>query len=262
MEFETSANVTSVQLDHTNRSISSVRIQRSCGSSLLVPCRAVVIAAGSWSDRVFARLFPEAKIKLPLKATDTAGNHFRVKIPGWKPGDKKEESVQVYYTNVRPNGSKFDVTSFTNGDLYIGGWGAVPEVIPELATSIHIQQSEIEGMIAATKKYVNVDLNSEFDYYDAGRCYRPTAIPNHPIITRVSWDLLSRDVNPSSHSSIDHRSNMEEEPIAGGIYINTGHSSDGITLSLGSGKVASDLILGRTLSIDISSLGLPEGSRL
>ena len=169
--------------------------------------------------------------------------------------------MQVYYTNVRPNGSKFDVTSFTNGDLYIGGWGAVPEVIPELATSIHIQPSEIDGMIAATKKYVNVDPNSELDYYDAGRCYRPTAIPNQPIITRVSWDLLAWDINPSSCSSLEQKSNMEESPIAGGIYINTGHSSDGITLGLGSGKVASDLILGRTPSIDISNLGLPTGSR-
>lgn len=66
-------------------------------------------------------------------------------------------------------------------------------------------------MIVATKIYVNVDPNSELDYYDAGRCYRRTAIPNNPIITRVSWDLLNRDINPSSYSCLEHKSNMEED---------------------------------------------------
>ena len=56
------------------------------------------------------------------------------------------------FTNVTPDASRFDTTSFTNRDLYIGGWGAVPEEIPELATFIHIQPSEIEGMITATKR--------------------------------------------------------------------------------------------------------------
>jgi hypothetical protein len=49
----------------------------------------------------------------------------------------------VHYTNVTPNGSRFDVTSFTNGDLYIDGWGAIPEEITELALSVHAQPSEI-----------------------------------------------------------------------------------------------------------------------
>jgi glycine/D-amino acid oxidase-like deaminating enzyme len=38
----------------------------------------------------------------------------------------------------------------------------------------------------------------------------------------------------------------------------TAHGSDGITLGPGSGQIASELVLGKTPSVDISSLGIPE----
>lgn len=258
MNIETSTNVASVQLDHAKQSFSSVQIRRSCGSTRVVPCKTVVLAAGPWSDRVFSQLFPNAKIKIPMNSIGAAGNHMRIKIPGWEP-NSKEDSVQVYYTNVTPGGIRFDVTSFTNGEAYIGGWGAIPEEIPELATSVHAQPSEIEAMIPLVKKYVNVDSTIELDYFDAGRCYRPTPLGPRPIITKVDWDLLSED---STSAASSKPSDLKESLIAGGLIINTGHSSDGITLGLGSGKVASELVLGKTPSVDISKLGLPDRARL
>jgi glycine/D-amino acid oxidase-like deaminating enzyme len=193
-----------------------------------------------------------------MNSTERAGNHIRIKIPGWKEGDT-EESVQVYYTNVTPNGSRFDVTSFTNGDLYIGGWGAIPEEIPELASSVHAQPSEIKDMLEFVKKYVKVDTRHELEYYDAGRCYRPTAIPKRPIITKVDWDLLGHE----RHSDTSSASISQERHVTvGGLIINTAHGSDGITLGPGSGRLASELVLGLTPSVDISSLGIPESSHL
>ena len=50
--------------------------------------------------------------------------------------------------------------------------------------------------------------------------------------------------------------------IIGGPLINTGHSSDGITLELGSGEVASDLVLGKRPPNNLSSSGLPDGPGL
>ncbi|KAF2115820.1 hypothetical protein BDV96DRAFT_599379 [Lophiotrema nucula] len=259
VHFEMSANVTSVDFDTTRQSFASVEIRRASGSTHVLPCKAIVLAAGPWSDRIFSQLFPDAKVKLPMNSTGAAGNHIRIKIPGWK-SNSKETSVQVYYTNVTPDGSRFDVTSFTNGDLYIGGWGAIPEEIPRLATFVHAQPSEVKAMLPWVKRYVAVDSDKELEYFDVGRCYRPTIIgPKRPIITKLDWELLSKDSTscPSPSSS-----NEGDSLIAGGLIINTGHSSDGITLGLGSGKIASELVLGQTPSIDISSLGLPESARL
>jgi glycine/D-amino acid oxidase-like deaminating enzyme len=258
VNIETNTNVTSVEYDRAAKSFSGVQLQSSSGTSRRVPCRTLVLAAGPWSDRVYNTLFPDARIKLPMNSTERAGNHIRIKIPGWKDGDT-EESVQVYYTNVTPKGSRFDVTSFTNGDLYIGGWGAIAEEIPALASSIRAQPSEVKDMIEFVKKYVTVDTSNELEYFDAGRCYRPTAIPKRPIITKVDWDLLGHESHADTQSSTD----LDEPHFTiGGLVINTAHGSDGITLGPGSGQLASELVLGRTLSVDISSLGIPETSNL
>ena len=63
-------------------------------------------------------------------------------------------------------------------------------MIPELATQIHVQPSEIGGMIAATKRYVEVDIGTELEHYDGGCCFRATAILDGLNMTRVGWDFL------------------------------------------------------------------------
>ena len=42
----------------------------------------------------------------------------------------------------------------------------------------------------------------------------------------------------------------------GGLFLNTAHFDDGVTLSLGSGKIMSELLMGLPPSVDVSGLGL------
>jgi glycine/D-amino acid oxidase-like deaminating enzyme len=208
---------------------------------------------------VFARLFPDAKVKILMNSTHVAGNHIRIKIPNQEE-HRVEKSVIVYYNNVTSDGRSFDVTSFTNGDLYIGGWGAIPEEIPDLATSVHAQPSKIEEMIPWVKKYVNMNTEEELDYFDEGRCYRPTVIGhNRPIIAKVGIDLLGKYTRLNTMSLSE---DAETPSVPGGVIINTGHGRRRVAQALGSGKVASELVLGLTPSADISTLGLPESARL
>ena len=259
VEIELGATGMSVEMNDTEKEFSSVQVKREGGSTHTIPCRTIVLAAGPWSNRVFRQLFPGAKISIPMNPTETAGNHFRVKAPGWNPeSEKYKKSVQVYYTNVTPDGSRFDVTSFTNGDLYIGGWGAIPERIPDLATSVHAQPEMIKAMIPATKRYVKVDPDKDLDYFDAGRCYRPTTAVGRPIITKVDWNLLAK----TSSSKASPECSSKDSKVIGGLFINTGHGSSGVSQGPGSGKVVSDLVLGKTPSVDLSGLGLPDEAHL
>ncbi|KAF2872844.1 hypothetical protein BDV95DRAFT_605434 [Massariosphaeria phaeospora] len=197
VHVELGANVTSVAMDHTKQRFSSVRIRKSSGSTSVLPY---------------------AKVKLPMNSTNTAGNHMRIRMPDWNP-NRKEKSVQVYYTNVTPGETRFDVTSFTNGDLYIGGWGAIPEEVPELATAIHAQPSEIEAMIPCVKRHVTVNPDKDLEYFNAGRCYRPTIIgPNRPIITKLDVDLLTKHEGPAPALQT---SSSEDPLVVGGLVINT-----------------------------------------
>jgi glycine/D-amino acid oxidase-like deaminating enzyme len=193
-----------------------------------------------------------------MNSTASAGNHFRVRTPGWKQEDDQKGSEQVFFQNDIPGGQGLDITSFLGGDLYVGGWGAIPEELPELAESIHAQPSEIKIMVSLAKRYLRISEEEELEIFAVGRCYRPLATFNHPIITKVDWDLLGMEESsqqlPVSHKQTDDCQDRQCGP--GGLFLNTAHFSDGVTLSLGSGKIMSELLLGLPPSINISGLGL------
>lgn len=258
VEFIFNATAVSVEATPSSTYFSSIQLEQQQHGLLNVSCRSIVIAAGPWSPRVFSTLFPKASLELPMNSTASAGNHFRVRTPGWKPEDDKKGSEQVFFQNDAPDGQGLDITSFLGGELYVGGWGAIPEELPELAESIHAQPSEIEKMKSLAKQYLRIDDGEELEIFAVGRCYRPLATFKHPIITKVDWDVLgmvksSQEVFlPSTQQ--EHDRNMQFGP--GGLFLNTAHFSDGVTLSLGSGRVMSELLLGLPPSIDISGLGL------
>ncbi|CAN9139305.1 unnamed protein product [Alternaria alternata] len=195
---------------------------------------------------------------LPMNSTASAGNHFRIRTPGWKPEDDRKGSEQVFFQNDAPDGQGLDITSFLGGELYVGGWGAIPEELPERAESIQAQPSEIESMKALTKQYLRIPEDDELDIFAVGRCYRPLATFKHPIITKVDWNLLGKEKSSQEelHSSKQTEDLQDYHHSQGGLYLNTAHFGDGVTLSLGSGKVMSELLLGLPPSIDISGLGL------
>ena len=91
-----------------------------------------------------------------MNSTASAGNHFRVRIPDWKPEDDGKGSQQVFFQSEIPDRQGLDITSFSGGELYVGGWGGVPEKLPELAEDVRAQPGEIESIKAVAKRYLRV----------------------------------------------------------------------------------------------------------
>ncbi|KAF2261849.1 nucleotide-binding domain-containing protein [Lojkania enalia] len=268
VHFIFNANVTSVNAHPALKLFTSVQVQKYDGPRLTIWCRSIVIAAGPWSGRVYSSLFPQAKAKFQLNSIASAGNHFRVRTPGWKPSDDEQGSKQVFLNNVTPNRKGLDITSFLGGSLYVGGFGAIPEELPEFAEFVKAQPSEIEEMVKLVKEYLKMNADDELEIFDEGRCYRPYATPNHPIITQVDWGLLGIDTSPNARPQEQHTDVLPNSSTkscsftVGGLFLNTAHNSDGMTLSLGSGKVMSELLLGLPPSVDISGLGLDEAQKI
>lgn len=197
-----------------------------------------------------------------MNATGSAGNHFRIRTPGWHPDDDKKGSEQVFLNNIIQTGKGLDITSFPGGTLYIGGYGAVPKELPDSADAVEAQPREINAMVNLVKQYTKVPSDQELEILEPGRCYRPLAIPNHPIITKVDWSLLGIHSSTMITTQLKHPGSPSERPALscpstiGGIFVNTGHHSDGMTLSLGSGRVMSELLFGLPPSVNISGLGI------
>jgi len=193
-----------------------------------------------------------------MNSTASAGNHFRVRTPNWEPEDDEKGSEQVFFQSYVPGRQGLDITSFPGGELYVGGWGATPEELPELAEDVHAQPDEIASMKEVAKGYLMVPEDEDLKIFAEGRCYRPLAMFRHPIVTKVDWELLSMDDSSQDTPRLSTQEDGDQDDRygPGGLFLNTAHVDDGVTLSLGSGKVMSELLLGLPLSVDISGLGL------
>jgi len=193
-----------------------------------------------------------------MNSAASAGNHFRIRKPGWKPEHHRKGSEQVFFQNDTPDRQGHDITSFFRGELYVGGWGAILEELPERAESIQAQPSEIESMKVLTKQCLSIPEDEGLEIFAVERCCRLFANLRHPIITKVDGDLLGvekvfRNV-PCFSNQI--QVGLDWKHSKGGLYLKTGHFGDGMALSLDSGKITSELLLGLVPSIDVSGLEL------
>jgi len=239
------ATVTKVHTKHQDeKSIIGVTVLEGSRSRSL-PCDSLIISAGPWSERVLAGLFPKARVRIPLNVT-TAGNHILVKTPRWKATDDEKGCDQVYMADIL--GHSLDISSFLGGTLYVGGYGADPEELPKLSTQVQAQPNAIAAMTDLSHKALDIPLNAGLEILNVGRCYRRMVEQGRPIMTKVPLSLLYERPEADQHG--------DRVSGTGGVYLNVGHGSDGITLGPGSGKVMSELIRGVDTSVDISGLGL------
>ncbi|KAH7310953.1 hypothetical protein BKA65DRAFT_558782 [Rhexocercosporidium sp. MPI-PUGE-AT-0058] len=230
VKFILNSVVTSLERDDSAHRFTSATVQSKepAPSTQTIPCSSVAIAAGPWSDRVFSHLFPSARCKLRMNTTRSAGNHFLARIPHWKPSDDDKGINKVFLNDAIQGPNGLDITSFLGGTLYVGGHGAKPETLSDRADSIEAQPEEIAEMAKLTRTFLRLEADQELKIINTGRCYRPLALPNRPIITKVPWPLLSSEV----------RQPVEPERVStncpglfrDGLFINLGHNSDGVTL--------------------------------
>ncbi|KAJ5113059.1 hypothetical protein N7456_001593 [Penicillium angulare] len=263
VQFLFDYTVTSVQQADSKEGFRSVTVESStpCPTSKVrvIPCNALVIAGGPWSPKIFSSLFPKATVELRMNTTWSAGNHVRVRNPCPEIPYEYANSTQVFLNNVLPDSNTLDITSYLDGSLYSGGWGAIPQPLPEYADNVKPQQAEIDSLLKMARQHLSLKPNEVLETVDIGRCYRPRAVPDRPIITRVKWSLLgypkgSQKTTPPY--SVDQVPVEPKTAVLGGLYINTGHNSDGVTLGPGSGKVMSELLLGQKPSVSVSALDI------
>ena len=87
------------------------------------------------------------------------------------------------------------------------------------------------------------DLNEDdLETIREGLCFRPVSKTGTPILSRLSESQLGG-------LKTSHDNN-------GGVYIASGHGPWGISLSLGSGLVMSEMMLGTKTSADVSALSV------
>ncbi|KAK3363614.1 FAD dependent oxidoreductase [Lasiosphaeria hispida] len=233
------AEVLSASVDLRSE-LASVRIaDTKTGTETDLPCTRVVIAAGAWSGKVFKELFPYAKGGIPIGSL--AGHSIVVRSPRWR-GD---EGCHAVYTT---HGDAFspEVYARLGGDIYIAGLNSTDIPLPSLPGQATVLPEAIAKLTSVARKLLgslgsDAGSDDRLEVVREGLCFRPVTPRGVPIISRV----------PDKELGIATRPGAE-----GGVFLATGHGPWGISLSLGTGLVLSEMAQGRDLSADISGLGL------
>ncbi|KAK1826675.1 FAD dependent oxidoreductase [Podospora conica] len=238
------ASVTGVGVD-VGGDLAGVQIMDAkSGAETDVLCKRIIIAAGVWSEKVFRQLFPDSTLKMPVGSL--AGHSLVLRSPRWK-GAEGDECHAIYTTHGE--GFAPEIYARVGGEIFIGGANSSELPVPEVPGKAEVYDGEIDRLKKTTKALLGsneaggseVDLDLEI--VRQALCFRPVTPRGTPIIARIPDEHLDRE--------------MATRPGAeGGVYIATGHGPWGISMALGTGVVLAELVQGRSLSVDISALGL------
>lgn len=233
-----------VSIDKDMRdSLSSVRIvDKNSEHEVDIPCTRLIICAGLWTPKVFERLFPGSGLKLPISSI--AGHSIIVRSPKWQGAtatDKPEETCHAIFTAESSEGFAPELFTRSNGDIYLAGLNTHHE--DQMGFDPPSPAAPSQPLCDHIQKLNNVAaqlLGGDLQTVKTALCYRPVTRSGLPIIERL------RDEDLGGVKTL-----KGEE---GGVYVVCGHGPWGISLSLGTGKVVSEMVRGVKTSADIKGL--------
>ncbi|TVY45615.1 putative oxidoreductase [Lachnellula subtilissima] len=237
-----------VQLHHPARAVSIDKDVRDELSSIRfvntktnmvsdIPCSKILIAAGAWSTQVFSTLFPTSQTKIPISSL--AGHSLVVRSPRWSK-EHEEKGCHAIFTSDE-DGYSPELFSRMGGEIYIAGLNDASLALPELATDSKIEEGAVNKLKKAAQRLLGTtEKLEEIEVVRKGLCFRPVTKQGTPIIAKIHDENLG---------GLSTRGAGE-----GGVWLAAGHGPWGISLSLGTGKVMSEMILGKPTSVDVEGL--------
>ncbi|KAI0034254.1 hypothetical protein K488DRAFT_84109, partial [Vararia minispora EC-137] len=121
-----------------------------------------------------------------------------------------------------------------DGDIYLAGLNS--SALPVEPSAHHTQPdpASLAVLRACAARLLGVQ-QSDLDVVRGALCHRPVGPAGRPIVAP-----------------------LDDEWTAGAkrVFVAAGHGPWGISMSLGTGLVVAEMILGRELSADVSALGL------
>ncbi|KAL0468650.1 FAD dependent oxidoreductase [Neurospora intermedia] len=215
------------------------------GEEREVKCSRIIITAGCWSGQVWEKLFgatSETVKRLPV--TSLAGHSLVVKSPRWA-GAVDGEGCHAVYTSHAAFSP--EIFSRVDGQIYFAGLNSAAVPLPSVAEGSTVQTGSIELVKQAARELLGSgdDGEDDLEVVREGLCFRPVTPWGLPIVARV----------PDEHLGGGIRTKPGAE---GGVFLATGHGPWGISMSLGTGIVMSELVQGRPLSADISALAFDD----
>lgn len=137
------------------------------------------------------------------------------------------------FTNDK-TGYSPEIFSRLTGDVWVGGLNTSSIPLPPVPTLAIPDPASIARLRTTSDRL----LGTQTELISSALCFRPVAPTGRPVIARM------------------HEADLGDgAKVPGGVFVATGHGPWGISLSLGTGYVVSEMILGRKTSVDVKVLG-------
>ena len=232
--------VTGVQITNTKTNEASI-----------VSCSSIVIAAGPWTPLVFKTLFPASVLDIPIE--HLAGHSCTVRSrhlkhhpnPFTTPvgAEPKSDAAPVHhaiFSAPSPEWPSFapEAISRTGRDgvaeVYVAGLNSSTLPLPSISTESKLDEKSRQQLRHTVAALTGEDEDT-LDIVREAVCFRP---------------VMTRGVGP-----IIGKVSPEHCGEGAGVYVASGHGPWGISLSLGTGLVVSEMVTGRSPVVPIDALG-------
>ncbi|TKA81885.1 hypothetical protein B0A49_00371 [Cryomyces minteri] len=222
-----------------------------------IPCDNLVIAAGTWSELLFNRLFPDSSIALPSS---------KIRAADWMLVANPEPTSQgnLSVGGVKSVGLEF--ASRTDGKIWVAAVaeGAIRQPQPRQLYTLYPQtfgrlKRHAADLIvpprdtAAKAGPLAKDTaltSTKPEQLAKGTAFTATMTDGNPVMAKIGSDQLW--VLPQSK-------NTKQNAL--GVFLCYGHGVNGLTLGMGCGKIMADMIRDVQPAIDVSKFDVRPASQ-
>ena len=243
VKLHINTRVVSVIADESD-TITAVKLS----TGTILPCTKLLISAGPWTAQVFHDLFPLSRLN-PLPIAPLAGYSFLLRSPRHGISQERDlyqgRSHAVFASSSLSYAFSPEIFSRQGGEIYIAGLNDDGMPLPATAddSAKHLHQGDKDKLRDVAVQLMgkaspigshNVD---DLEIFRESICFRPVSTRGRPVVSPIKQKDLGGI-------------------IKGDVFVASGHGPWGISLSLGTGMVVSEMIRGLKTSVDVGMLAI------
>ena len=207
-----------------------------------VPCDNLIVTSGPWTSSVLKFLLPdEPPASFPV-ISSLSGASIVIRSNRWQPSQTDTSRLTALFSSKNIEGFAPEVFSRVGGEIYIAGLND-PSIPPPAPSAHSLPSSDSVDRLINVAKFLCSSHSTEmrgtstdFEVIARGLCFRPTTPKGTPVIGQIPL----------------RSSNLYGKRFR--LWVGGGHGPWGISLSLGTGMVLSQMVLGRGPSVDVKKL--------
>ena len=241
-------NTRAVQAEKISDGMSAiVKLQNiDSGESEEIAADNIVVTAGPWTADAFHDLFPDSKLRIPIESL--AGHSCTIRsrhlqhypTPLTSAVENKADPFEhAIFSGPAPQWQTFAPEAISRmgrdgvAEIFVAGLNSQTMPLPRLATDSVIDEKSRAELRKVTRILTGEE---ELNIVREAVCFRP---------------VVTSGISPIV-------GNVGKRHVRGGcpkVIIASGHGPWGISLSLGTGLIASELVLDKKTTVDVSALG-------